>query len=231
MLFIICLLLRDTTFSYWHLKGSTKLHNKLFYRVLRAPLLFFLRTPVGDILNAFAKDQVSHTPTHVHNRCSPFVPIPGLCAAASCSPATLRRKLNLLSLRWRSQSSSPCPYPNPSPQDTLDETLPDTLHMSFIYLMTLLTSLGIVTASLYPYAALTAALFGAFAIMQQVYLPAATILKRWAGETASMVFVHVDESLHGMEVIKAFDAENYFLQVRSLRSVCRLLPDLPCSMV
>lgn len=97
--------------------------------------------------------------------------------------------------------------------------------MSFIYLMILLTSLGIVTASLYPYAALTAALFGAFAIMQQVYLPAATILKRWAGETASMVFVHVDESLHGMEVIKAFDAENYFLQVCSRR--VQGLPDHP----
>ncbi|KXZ48458.1 hypothetical protein GPECTOR_27g628 [Gonium pectorale] len=153
MLFVICLISRDSSFSWWHLRGSTKLHNKLFYRVLRAPLLFFLRTPVGDILNAFAKDQ-----------------------------------------------------------DTLDETLPDTLHMSLIYLMILLTSLGIVTSSLYIYAALTGALFLAFAMMQQLYLPAATILKRWAGDTASMVFVHVDESLHGMEVIKAFDAENYFLQ-------------------
>ncbi|EFJ46358.1 ABC transporter [Volvox carteri f. nagariensis] len=153
MLFVLCLLTRDGVFSFWHLHGSTRLHNKLFYRVLRAPLLFFLRTPVGDILNAFAKDQ-----------------------------------------------------------DTLDETLPDTLHMSLIYLMILLTSLGIVTASLYIYAALTAALFLAFAMMQQLYLPAATILKRWAGETASMVFVHVDESLQGMEVIKAFDAENYFVQ-------------------
>jgi hypothetical protein len=49
--------------------------------------------------------------------------------------------------------------------------------MSLIYLMILLTSLGIVTASLYIYAALTGALFLAFAMMQQLYLPAATILK------------------------------------------------------
>ena len=28
------------------------------------------------------------------------------------------------------------------------------------------------------------------------------------------VYVHVDESLHGMDVIKAFDAVNYFIQVR-----------------
>ncbi|KAG2422455.1 hypothetical protein HXX76_016025 [Chlamydomonas incerta] len=153
MLFVICLLCRDTLFSYWHLRGAIKLHNDLFFRVLRAPLLFFLRTPVGDILNAFAKDM-----------------------------------------------------------DTIDETLPDTLHMSTIYLMILLTSLGIVTSALYIYAALTGALFLAFGTMQQVYLPAATLMKRWAGETSSMVFVHVDESLHGMEVIKAFDAENYFIQ-------------------
>lgn len=119
----------------------------------QAPILFFLRTPVGDVLNSFAKDQ-----------------------------------------------------------DTLDETLPDTLHMSLIYLMILLTSLAIVTVSIHYYAALTAALLGAFFIMQFLYLPAATTLKRWAGETASQVYVHVDESLHGMEVIKAFNAVNYFIQ-------------------
>lgn len=138
MFFIIFLIIRDSLFSYWHIKGSTKLHNDLFSRVLKAPMLFFLRTPVGDILNAFAKDQ-----------------------------------------------------------DTLDETLPDTLHMSTIYLMILLTSLGIVTSQLYIYAVLVGALFGAFFIMQFLYLPAATVMKRWAGETASMCFVHVDESLHG----------------------------------
>jgi ubiquinone biosynthesis protein UbiJ len=37
-------------------------------------------------------------------------------------------------------------------------------------------------------------------LLQYLYLPAATQLKRWTGETASQVYVHVDESLHGMEV-------------------------------
>lgn len=32
--------------------------TELFRRVLAAPILFFLRTPVGDVLNAFARDQV-----------------------------------------------------------------------------------------------------------------------------------------------------------------------------
>lgn len=153
VIFILCLLCRDSLFSIWHIIGSTHLHNTLFKRVLSAPILFFLRTPVGDVLNSFAKDQ-----------------------------------------------------------DTLDETLPDTIHMSSIYLMILLTSLAIVTVSIYYYAALTAALLASFLMMQYLYLPAATVLKRWAGETASQVYVHVDESLHGMEVIKAFDAVNYFIQ-------------------
>lgn len=56
--------------------------------------------------------------------------------------------------------------PTLHPQDTLDETLPDTLHMSTIYLMILLTSLAIVTVSIHYYAALTAALFSAFFVMQ-----------------------------------------------------------------
>eukprot|EP00879_Flechtneria_rotunda_P005406 GHRR01005697.1.p1 GENE.GHRR01005697.1~~GHRR01005697.1.p1 ORF type:complete len:938 (+),score=327.51 GHRR01005697.1:3324-6137(+) len=152
-LFICLLLTRDGVFSVWSIRASTRLHNKLFSRVLAAPVLFFLRTPVGDVLNAFAKDQ-----------------------------------------------------------DTLDENLPDTIHMTGIYLMILLTSLAIVTVSIHYYAIMTAALFLAFFIMQYIYLPSATVLKRWAGETASSVFVHVDESLQGMDVIRAFGAISYFIQ-------------------
>jgi len=48
---------------------------------------------------------------------------------------------------------------------------------------------------------------------QYLYLPSATVLKRWAGDTASRLFVHVDESLQGMDVIRAFGAVNYFIQV------------------
>uniref|UniRef100_A0A7S0VCE4 ABC transporter n=2 Tax=Polytomella parva TaxID=51329 RepID=A0A7S0VCE4_9CHLO len=151
--FVILLVTRDSVFSIWQIRGATKLHNHLFKRVLNAPMLFFLRTPVGDVLNAFTKDQ-----------------------------------------------------------DTLDETLPDTIRMSMIYLMILLTSLGIVTSSLYVYAALVGALILGFLVMQFIYLPCAMTLKRWAGDTAAMVFVHVDESLHGMDVIRAFDARNYFIQ-------------------
>ena len=88
--------------------------------------------------------------------------------------------------------------------------------MTAIYLMILLTSLAIVTASINLYAIMTAALFASFFMMQYLYLPAATVLKRWTGDSASAVFVHVDESLHGMDVIRAFGAVDYFIQVREL---------------
>jgi len=59
VLSFICLLVtRDSVFSMWSVRASTSLHNQLFRRVLSAPILFFLRTPVGDVLNAFARDQV-----------------------------------------------------------------------------------------------------------------------------------------------------------------------------
>jgi hypothetical protein len=38
----------------------------------------------------------------------------------------------------------------------------------------------------------------------------------------AQVYVHVDESLHGMEVIKAFNAVNYFIQVSDRRPVVAL---------
>lgn len=58
LLFVMLLLCRDSTFSVWSVRASTRMHNNLFTSVLNAPILFFLRTPVGDVLNAFARDQV-----------------------------------------------------------------------------------------------------------------------------------------------------------------------------
>ncbi len=60
----------------------------------------------------------------------------------------------------------PFPHPPPPPQDTLDETLPDTIHMTAIYLMILLTSLAIVTVSIHYYAAMAGALAASFFMMQ-----------------------------------------------------------------
>jgi ABC-type multidrug transport system fused ATPase/permease subunit len=58
LMFFALLMCRDSVFSIWSIKASTNLHNSLFQRVLNAAMLFFLRTPVRDVLNAFARDQV-----------------------------------------------------------------------------------------------------------------------------------------------------------------------------
>ena len=38
------------------LRGSTALHNRMFAAVLRAPMSFFERNPIGRILNRFSRD-------------------------------------------------------------------------------------------------------------------------------------------------------------------------------
>jgi len=47
-------------------------------------------------------------------------------------------------------------------QSTIDETLPDTLHMTGIYLIILITALIIVIVSIHYYAAVSVGLFVAF---------------------------------------------------------------------
>ena len=38
------------------LKGSSKLHNEMLNRIMRAPMSFFDTTPAGRIINRFSKD-------------------------------------------------------------------------------------------------------------------------------------------------------------------------------
>ncbi|XP_064192872.1 ATP-binding cassette sub-family C member 12 isoform X1 [Anguilla rostrata] len=45
------------SFTKVTLGGSSKLHDKMFHRVLRSPMSFFDTTPIGRIVNRFSKDQ------------------------------------------------------------------------------------------------------------------------------------------------------------------------------
>jgi len=49
-------LLKGFSLTVRTLEGSYKLHNDMLARVVRAPIAFFDRTPVGDIINRFSKD-------------------------------------------------------------------------------------------------------------------------------------------------------------------------------
>jgi ABC-type bacteriocin/lantibiotic exporter with double-glycine peptidase domain len=55
--FGIGLLARGIIFAYSSLRKSTELHNKMFKSVIYATMQFFDTTPLGRVLNAFARHQ------------------------------------------------------------------------------------------------------------------------------------------------------------------------------
>eukprot|EP01122_Echinamoeba_exundans_P011726 TRINITY_DN4766_c0_g1_i1.p1 TRINITY_DN4766_c0_g1~~TRINITY_DN4766_c0_g1_i1.p1 ORF type:complete len:1175 (+),score=383.98 TRINITY_DN4766_c0_g1_i1:538-4062(+) len=57
--FLIFLLVRGLWFYHYALKSATLMHNKLFAKIVAAPISFFTITPLGPLLNSFSKDQDS----------------------------------------------------------------------------------------------------------------------------------------------------------------------------
>lgn len=159
--FIIFLLLRGFVFFYVVLKAATRLHNRMFYKVLRAPIAFFTVTPLGPLLNSFSKDQ-----------------------------------------------------------DSVDESLPDAVHMTTIYVMILLTTVIIVCVVAWYYVFVVMALFGSFIFIQWYSTTGVQFIKGLFGLTNAPIFTHVSETLTGISVIRAFGVEQRFMQI-SLRYVDR----------
>jgi len=149
--FIVLLIIRGALFYGMVLRMTTRLHNKMFKKVLRAPMLFFNDTPVGRVLNSFSKDQ-----------------------------------------------------------DCADEGLADTIHTTLIYLMILLTSIIIVCTSLPYYTIVLAVLVVSFFVMYFLYSAPAQYLKDQSGLTNAEIFAHLNESLTGLAVIRAFEREGQF---------------------
>jgi ATP-binding cassette subfamily C (CFTR/MRP) protein 1 len=165
-IFLVLLILRGLFFYVMTLRATTRLHNRMFKKVLRAPMLFYNETPVGRVLACFSKDQ-----------------------------------------------------------DTADEGLPDSIHMTLIYLMILLTSVIIVCVSLPYYTVVLALLIGSFVIFYGLYAAPAQFLKEEIGATNSDMFAHLNESLTGLPVIRAFEVENTFekLTIQKINSNHRAL--------
>jgi len=57
IMFVVLMLCRGTAYHLWSIGASQRLHSKMTHNVLHAPLGFFLRNPIGDMLVAFSKDQ------------------------------------------------------------------------------------------------------------------------------------------------------------------------------
>ena len=95
-------------------------------------------------------------------------------------------------------------------QGTVDESLPDSVHMTTIYTMILMTTLILVCTVLPWYSFVAFALILSFVGIQYYYLKSARFLKMLAGQTNSPIFAHFSETLSGLSVIR-YDYLLYYL--------------------
>eukprot|EP00053_Salpingoeca_punica_P017179 m.164540 g.164540 ORF g.164540 m.164540 type:complete len:1433 (-) comp17138_c0_seq2:376-4674(-) len=147
--FLLMLFTRGTVFYIFSRRAATDLHNRTFFKILRSPMAVFSLTPLGNVLNLFAKDQ-----------------------------------------------------------DTVDEILPDTIHMTLIYLLILMTTILLVCSVLPIYSIVAAAFFILTVIFVLYYIKAAAGLKKLVLYSSSPLFSFVSESMDGMAVIRAFRAQD-----------------------
>lgn len=57
--FMLSTFLRSFLISIFLLEGSTNMHNKMVYKILRTFIVFFDSNPVGRVLTRFSKDLVA----------------------------------------------------------------------------------------------------------------------------------------------------------------------------
>ncbi|KJE97611.1 ABC transporter ABCC2 [Capsaspora owczarzaki ATCC 30864] len=150
--FLVALFIRGLVYFAVTLRAATRLHNKMFRAVLRAPLAFFTVTPLGPLLNCFSRLQ-----------------------------------------------------------DQVDETLPDSLHMGLIYFMILMTTVGVLIALIPWFALVSVALLVAFIVLQHLYGQASKFMKTLVAVSTPPVYAHVSESLAGISVVRAYEAQPRFI--------------------
>lgn len=149
--FIVHLLIRGFLFYKVAIRAASLFHNAMYAKVMRAPMSFFSLAPLGQLLNAFSKDQ-----------------------------------------------------------DTIDEGLPDTMHLTFIYGLILTTTVVLVCAVLPLYTIVGACLLIFTLLMVRYYVTAAMKLRLMVNTSTSPVFSHLSESLRGIVVVRAFNVVPIF---------------------
>jgi ABC-type multidrug transport system fused ATPase/permease subunit len=149
---IILVLFRVLLVASASLKASRILHASLTFKILRAPVTFFEKTPMGRILNRFSKD-MKDIDLEVAQFSSDFL-------------ANLVRTL------------------------------------SFLLVITVVTPISVV--GLVP-------IFMIFVAIDTKYLRAQRALKRMESNTRSPIFSHFGEALSGVSTIRAFAAEDSFI--------------------
>eukprot|EP00762_Andalucia_godoyi_P002737 ANDGO_04493.mRNA.1 ABC transporter C family member 3 len=96
-------------------------------------------------------------------------------------------------------------------QDVIDESLQDTSHITIVYLMILLTTATLVSIVFPVFAAVVGGVVIVFAFVFSFYLRGVRVLKGWAAQTSPPIFAHLSESLTGISTIRAFNAEERFV--------------------
>jgi ATP-binding cassette subfamily C (CFTR/MRP) protein 1 len=96
--------------------------------------------------------------------------------------------------------------------DTMDDVLLDNIHYSQIYLFLLYVTIFILIRSVNMYAVVVGVLFIVFIFVFMYYMRSSKAIKLAMGTGASNIVAHTAESLSGLPVVRAYNAEVRFRQ-------------------
>jgi ATP-binding cassette subfamily C (CFTR/MRP) protein 1 len=94
--------------------------------------------------------------------------------------------------------------------DQIDEALMDNIHMVVVYFAILCTTIGVVIRVIPEFAAIAGGLLLCFLYFFRLYISSSRALKEMSGTAAGSVVSHVSETLQGITVIQAYEAETRF---------------------
>ena len=151
--FCAMLLLRGWTFYSSFVAAVTRLHDKMFAALMRAPMSFFTLTPLGSVLSVVSLDM-----------------------------------------------------------DRITEYLLEDVYMVMVYVMILGTTIGVVVTQVRVYLAVAAGLLALAVAVYVRYLAAASVLKGRAGAASTAVAAHLSETMQGIAVVQAFQAEARYIE-------------------
>jgi ABC-type multidrug transport system fused ATPase/permease subunit len=149
--FLVALNLRDRFFFWMGLRAATRMHNRMFDAIVKAPMSYFTVTPLGHLLKTFSSDM-----------------------------------------------------------DMCDEAMLDDCHMVVLDFCILATTFGVVIGVLPLFAAVLAVIMLAFFYYFFTFMKACNPLKDKAATGNAAAVASVSETLQGLDVILAYNAQPRF---------------------
>ncbi|OBA22056.1 P-loop containing nucleoside triphosphate hydrolase protein [Metschnikowia bicuspidata var. bicuspidata NRRL YB-4993] len=138
-------------FVFMSIRGGRKIHDRMATRLMKAPMNFFERTPVGRIMNRFSNDI-----------------------------------------------------------NKVDSALPRSLNVYMGSLLSTVSTIVVVALALPAYLVVVVILGFVYGYYQKYYISVQRELKRLVSISRSPIFAHFQESLSGVETIKAYQQEDRF---------------------